>query len=124
MIPISNPAFNAPPDKHEQLVQDAWIGDAVLSLWARLKILQEDGELDGSKLIRLTSNRFLATVGEPTKVEAEIGKVYRAEGLDAANRYIESRLLPSFIRQEQNRLVRKPVRPRKAGRSLESIQRR
>jgi hypothetical protein len=96
------------PGKHEQLIQDAWIGDAVLALWARLKILQEDGRLDGGKLIRLTSNQFLATVGEPTKVEAEIGKVFHAQGLDAACRYIESRLLLSFTRQEQNRLARKP----------------
>src|SRR5665213_2462051 len=105
---MSNPASTALPDKQEQLVHDAWIGDAVLSLWARLKILHEDGELDGGKLIRLTSNRFLATIGEPTKIEAGIGRVYRAEGLDAANRHIEARLLPSFIRQEQNRLVRNP----------------
>jgi hypothetical protein len=28
----------------------AWIGDAVLSLWARLKILKEDGQLDGRKM--------------------------------------------------------------------------
>jgi hypothetical protein len=109
---MSDPAFNARPDKHQQLIHDAWVGDAVLSLWARLKILEEDGELDGGKLIRLTSNRFLATVGEPTKVEAEIGRIYRAEGLAAANRHIESRLLPSFVRQEQNRLLRKLRKPR------------
>jgi len=102
------PQSRLEPVTHEQLVQDAWIGDAVLALWARLKILREEGRLDGGKLIRLTSNRFLATVGEPTRVEAEIGKVFHADGLDAACRYIESRLLPLFLRQEQNRRARKP----------------
>lgn len=112
---------NIRPDKQQQLIHDAWIGDAVLSLWARLKILQEDGRLDGSKLIRLTSNRFLAGLGEPTKVEAEIGRVFGSEGLDAAYRYIESRLLPLFVRQERNRLIRKPGKARISGRSAGRI---
>lgn len=105
------------PDQQQQLIHDAWIGDAVLSLWARLKILRDDGQLDGGKLIRLTSNRFLATVGEPTKVEAEIGRVFSAEGIDAAYRHIEARLLPLFIRQEQNRLIRNPGKSRNSRRS-------
>ena len=57
-------------------VEDAWIGDAVLALYARLKILREDGRVDGEKCKRLTSNQFLGTLGEPTKVEANIGRIY------------------------------------------------
>jgi dsRNA-specific ribonuclease len=89
-------------------VKEAWIGDAVLALYARLKILREDGRVDGEKCKRLTSNQFLATFGEPTKVEAEVGRVYEREGLEAAFRWIEQHLLPLFERQEQNRLKRNP----------------
>ncbi|HMF75554.1 MAG TPA: ribonuclease III domain-containing protein [Bryobacteraceae bacterium] len=88
----------------QQLTNDAWIGDAVLSLYARLKILREDGGLDGDKCIRLTSNKFLAAVGEPTRVEAEIGRRFESEGLMGAFAWIEEHLLPMFERQEQNRL--------------------
>jgi dsRNA-specific ribonuclease len=84
-------------------VEDAWIGDAVLALYARLKILREDGRVDGEKCKRLTSNQFLGTLGEPTRVEASIGRVYAGEGLEAAFGWIERHLLPLFERQEENR---------------------
>jgi dsRNA-specific ribonuclease len=90
-------------DPKAQLTQDAWIGDAVLSLYARSKILREDGALDGPKSVRMTSNRFLSALGEPTKVEAEVGRIYAREGLHAAFRWIEERLMPLFDRQELNR---------------------
>jgi dsRNA-specific ribonuclease len=90
-------------------VEDAWIGDAVLALYARLKILREDGQVDGEKCKRLTSNQFLAAVGEPTRVEAQIGRAYAQQGLEAAFRWIEQNLLPLFERQEENR-QRKPIR--------------
>jgi len=89
--------MEAPP------VEDAWIGDAVLALYARLKILREDARVDGEKCKRLTSNQFLGTLGEPTKVEARIGRVYAAEGLEAAFTWIDKHLLPLFERQEENR---------------------
>lgn len=79
----------------------------MLSLYARLKILREDGALDGGKCIRLTSNKFLGCIGEPTRVEAEIGQRFEREGLAGAFAWIEEYLIPMFERQEQNRL-RKP----------------
>jgi dsRNA-specific ribonuclease len=98
-------------------VEDAWIGDAVLALYARLKILREDGRVDGEKCKRLTSNQFLGTLGEPTKVEANIGRIYALEGLEAAFGWIDGHLLPMFERQEENRkkrLARSAI-PRRRG---------
>jgi dsRNA-specific ribonuclease len=46
-------------------------------------------------------------LGEPSEVEAEIGAVYRTEGLEAAFAWIEDRLIPRFQKQEQNRSRRK-----------------
>ena len=88
----------------ERPVNEAWIGDAVLALYARLKILREDGRVDGEKCKRLTSNQFLGTLGEPTKVEADVGRVYARDGLEAAFHWIEQHLLPLFERQEANRM--------------------
>ncbi len=90
-------------DARTQLVQEAWIGDAVLSLYARLKILREDGALDGPKSARMTSNQFLGTLGEPTKVEAEVGRVYAQAGLEGAFAWIEEHVIPMFEKQESNR---------------------
>jgi hypothetical protein len=87
-----------------ELVNEAWVGDAVLSLYVRLKILREDGVLDGPKSVRMTSNQFLGTIGEPTKVEAEIGRVFVSDGLEAAFGFIEERVMPVFARQEEKRL--------------------
>ena len=92
-----------------ELLSRAWIGDAVLSLWARLKILKDDGQLDGEKCIRMTSNQFLSTIKEPSELEAEIGKVYEDSGLDAAFDFIEQSVLPAFERQEKNRRKRSPA---------------
>ncbi len=86
-------------------LEDAWIGDAVLSLHERSRILSE-GELDSGKFARMTSNRFLSTIGEASEVEARIGRVYRSEGLDAAFRWIDTHLWPHFEKQEFNRLKR------------------
>jgi len=85
------------------LKNEAWIGDAVLGLYVRLKILREDGVLDGPKSVRMTSNQFLGTIGEPTKVEAEIGRVFARDGLEAAFRLIEERVMPVFAKQEDKR---------------------
>jgi dsRNA-specific ribonuclease len=88
----------------------AWIGDAVLTLWARLKVLKDDGRLDGEKCVRMTSNQFLSASGEPTKVEAEIGTIYLEHGMEAAFHYVERNLLPMFERQERNRVTKGSTR--------------
>jgi hypothetical protein len=93
-------------DRRRLLVEQAWIGDAVLSLYVRLKILRENGGLDGEKCARLTSNQFLAVHGEPTEVEARIGRAFEGGGLDAAFAHIDETLGPAFERQEKKRRVK------------------
>jgi len=90
----------------EQVLKDAWIGDAVLSLYVRRKILREDGMTDGPKAERMTSNQFLSGLGEPSEVEAELGRVFERSGLEAAFTWIESQVMPVFERQEAKRLRR------------------
>ena len=82
----------------------------MLALWARLHILREDGVLDGAKFLRMTSNQFLAAFGEPTAVEAQIGRAYRDGGEAAAFAFIEEKIAPLFGRQEEKRLRGKGVR--------------
>lgn len=82
----------------------AWIGDAVLSLYVRKWILREHGAMDGERLTAFSSNQFLSAFGNPTEVEAAIGRVYEKDGLAAAFTEIESRLLPVFLAQERRRL--------------------
>ncbi|NBD38855.1 MAG: hypothetical protein GVY10_09820 [Verrucomicrobia bacterium] len=84
----------------------AWIGDAVLALYAREWLLREPEHPVFSRQDRFlwfTSNAFLQALGDPTAVEAEIGHWYRSQGLAAAYRHIESTLLPLFQRQLRNR---------------------
>ena len=95
-----------------QVSQEAWIGDAVLSLYARIRILREDGRLDGEKCVRMTSNQFLSALGEPTRVEAEIGRIYQKAGLQAAFSFIEEHLIPMFERQEEKRRRKFPASSR------------
>jgi len=85
--------------------QEAWIGDTILDLYARSYILREQGEMDGKMLARMTSNQFLSSLGNPTAVEAEIGKIYQSEGLEAGFAWIENNLMPLFKKQESNRMV-------------------
>lgn len=83
----------------------AWIGDAVLALFARSWILKQSDiskEERAEVFIRMTSNKFLSALGEPTAMEASIGMVYESEGLDAAFKYIESKFLPTFFKQQKN----------------------
>lgn len=84
----------------------AWVGDAVLALYARQWILnQKDVQAkDRAEIfIQMTSNQFLASLGEPTAVEAEIGMIYEDEGLHSAFEHIESKLLPLFLKQQTKR---------------------
>ena len=89
-----------------RILNEAWIGDAVLWLYARAKILREDGRIDSAKAERMTSNRFLSTFGDASEVEAEIGRAYESEGLAAAFARIEEWLMPVFAKQEANRAKR------------------
>jgi len=83
--------------------EEAWVGDAVLALFVREWILKEDEELDGDKFIRFTSNDFLRATGNPTRVEAGIGRIYEREGLQGAFDFIRGNLLPIFLQQEKAR---------------------
>jgi dsRNA-specific ribonuclease len=104
-----------PSDRRRRILEEAWIGDAVLSLYARSLILTERSAVDSEALERMTSNHFLAAFGEPSEVEAELGRVYRDHGLDRAFAWIEEKLMPVYRRQEENRLrragTRTPTRP-------------
>ena len=91
------------PDPIEVERQQAWVGDAVLALFARRWILEQKGRMDGEMLARMTSNQFLGQFGNPTSVEAGIGRRYEKDGLEAAFAYVEKNLLPLFRKQEKNR---------------------
>jgi dsRNA-specific ribonuclease len=77
----------------------AWVGDAVLALFARQFVLHERGAMDGEWFTRLTSNDFLSAFGNPTRVEASIGRLYREQGLDAAFAWMNAELVPLFRKQ-------------------------
>ncbi|HSP42890.1 MAG TPA: hypothetical protein VLO11_08470 [Luteolibacter sp.] len=81
----------------------AWVGDAVLALFARQFVLRERDSMDGEWFTRLTSNDFLSAFGNPTRVDAGIGKVYQEEGLEAAFAWMEGNLVPLFHKQVAKR---------------------
>lgn len=82
--------------------EEAWVGDAVLALYMRRLILSEQGKMDGEMFVRCTSNDFLRHIGNPTSVEALIGRIYEEQGLQAAFDWMEFQLLPVFRQQEKN----------------------
>jgi len=82
--------------------EEAWVGDAVLALYMRKLILKEQGVMDGEMFVRCTSNDFLRNIGNPTSVEAQIGRVYEEFGLQQAFDWMEHQLLPVFRMQEKN----------------------
>lgn len=77
-------------------------------------ILKEDGGVDGEKCIRMTSNQFLNCLGEPTEVEAELGRIYEAEGLKSAFFWVEQKLLPPFRKHEEKRMLKNIKTPKRA----------
>lgn len=89
----------AAPDPLRDEREQAWIGDAVLALFARQWVLDRRGSMDGEWFTHLTSNDFLGCFGTPTRVEAGIGRIYREQGLAAAFAWIERELVPLFLRQ-------------------------
>lgn len=94
------------PEDLADLRARAWVGDAVLALVAREWILTQPDikpEARAEEFIALTSNDFLACVGEPTRVEATIGELYQQNGLATARAHIEATLLPLYRKQRRNR---------------------
>lgn len=81
--------------------EEAWVGDAVLALYVREWLLAQGKGLDGQAFIRFTSNDFLRQVGNPTSVEAQIGRIYQEKGLQAGFDWIEETLLPRFLVREK-----------------------
>jgi hypothetical protein len=81
------------------------VGDAVLALFARQWLLANSPPTaDRADLFtRMTCNQFLSGIGEPTRVEARIGRVYVAYGLAAAFAHIEAELLPLYHAQARKR---------------------
>jgi hypothetical protein len=51
----------------------------------------------------MTSNDFLSAFGNPTSVEASIGRLYQQEGLDAAFTWMDANLVPLFRKQTAGR---------------------
>ena len=82
----------------------AWIGDAVLGLFARNWILEREKKMDAEMFTQMTSNNFLNSFGNPTRVEAEIGLIFNNEGLEKAFIHIEKFILPLFLKQEKKRI--------------------
>ncbi|MDB6071301.1 MAG: hypothetical protein JWL81_2472 [Verrucomicrobiales bacterium] len=83
--------------------EEAWVGDAVLGLFARQYILTQTGAMGQEEFAAMTSNAFLSAFGPPTRVESWIGKVYQKDGLAAAFSYIEKEFLPLYLKQKRNR---------------------
>ena len=89
-------------DEIERLREEAWLGDAVLSLFVRDWLLvtrsREFSSAERAALFELfTSNQFLSRFGEPSRVEAEIGRVYRSGGVPEAFTFIEAKFLKRFL---------------------------
>lgn len=75
----------------------------MLELYARSRILRETGKVDAEEKMRFTCNQFLNCFGEPTKVEARIGVIFREEGLQAAFDHIRETFEPLFAKQKAKR---------------------
>lgn len=88
--------------KEQQIREErekAWVGDAVLALFARKFVLRERSCMDAEWFTHLTSNGFLSALGNPTSVEAKIGRIYEEQGLDAAFAWMDETLVPLFRKQ-------------------------
>ena len=57
----------------DRMRREAWIGGAVLELFARGRISRLMQQLTA----RMTSNQFLPAFGDPTAVEADVGRIFR-----------------------------------------------
>lgn len=93
----------------ERLRAEAWVGDAILALYVREWILAEEGAINGKLFVEFTSNDFLRRTGNATGVEAEIGRTFKAGGLEAAYAWIEHYLKPR-MEERWHTLRRKALR--------------
>ena len=93
----------------ERLRAEAWVGDAILALYVREWILAEEGAINGKLFVEFTSNDFLRRTGNATGVEAEIGRTFKAGGLEAAYAWIEHHLRPR-MEERWHTLRRKVLR--------------
>ena len=84
------------PDQDPVARAQAWVGDAILALYVREWILSFKGEIDGALFIEFTSNNFLRLTGNATGVEAQIGRIFKSDGLEAAYAWIEHHLRPKM----------------------------
>lgn len=91
------------PRALDELRAKAWIGDAVLALCARQWILRHRGAMSSALFENMTSNIFLTSLGNPTKIEAQIGLQFEQGGLEKAQAYVEAVIIPQFLKQERNR---------------------
>ena len=66
------------------------------------------GEIEGAIGVGGSGNRLLRVTSNATGVEAKIGRMYKAEGLRAANAWIEENLRP---RMEQRLHKLRSVHP-------------
>lgn len=87
-----------------ELQEKAWVGDSVLGLFAREWLLKETGRIESDEYIQMTCNRFLSTMGQPTKMEAKIGHIYETDGLAAAYSFMQDELIPQYLVMKKNRL--------------------
>jgi len=85
-------------ERRRKILEEAWVGDSVLALYARRAILRSVGAVDGARFEQMTSNRFLARFGEPSEVEAEIGRRFERDGLEAAFAWIEQTMGSAFAK--------------------------
>ena len=93
---------------------EAWIGDAVLALYVRRWLLRYTpkrmSDAERQDLFQLfVSNQFLSSFGEPSQIEAAIGRKFEQEGLSAAFAYIERSFLDSFRKSARKRGYILPV---------------
>jgi dsRNA-specific ribonuclease len=96
---MHSPGVSRRDDELKTEREAAWVGDAVLALFARQFVLRERKSMDGEWFTRMTSNDFLSSFGNPTRVEASIGRLYQDDGLEAAFAWMEAELVPLFRRQ-------------------------
>lgn len=83
-----------PPDLDPVIRAQAWVGDAILALYVREWILSFKGGIDGKLFVEFTSNDFLRLTGNATGVEAQIGRIFKSDGLEGAYAWIEQNLRP------------------------------